>query len=137
MVTEDTMTREQLREIDRQQRIDLALAAGNHKLAEWIRTDMEYDDDSTPEEDAEDARISAERIAEGKFISFEEAERQMDEEFPEDAEFFRRLDEEFSDWEQHVYDIPPDSPKGIEFLRRVTAEFPDALHLFPPYRTYR
>ena len=137
MVTEDTMTREQLREIDRQQRIDLALAAGNYKLAEWIRTEMEYDDDSTPEEDAEDARISAERIAEGKFISFEEAERQMDEEFPEDAEFFRRLDEEFPDWEQHVYDIPPDSPEGIEFLRRVTAEFPDALHLFPPYRTYR
>ena len=40
MVTEGTMAREQLREIDRQQRIDLALAAGNQKLAEWIRTEM-------------------------------------------------------------------------------------------------
>ena len=133
MVTEDTMTREQLREIDRQQRIDLALAAGNHKLAEWIKT-AEYDDEYTLEEIAEEARIAAERVAEGKFVTLEEAERRMDEEFPEDAEFFRRLDEDFPNWEQHVYDIPPDSPEGIEFLRRVTAEFPDALHMFPPYR---
>ena len=136
MVTEDKMTREQLREIDRQQRIEQALAAGDHEFAEWIRTEMEYDDEWTLEEIAEEARIAAERIAEGKFISLEEAERQMDEEFPEDAEFFRRLDEEFPDWEQHVYDIPPDSPEGIAFLRRITAEFPDALHMFPPYRTY-
>ena len=134
MVTEDTMMREQLREIDRQQRIDLALAAGNYKLAEWIRTEMEYDDEWTLDEIAEEARIAAERVAEGKFVTLEEAERRMDEEFPEDAEFFRRLDEDFPNWEQHVYDIPPDSPEGIEFLRRVTAEFPDALHMFPPYR---
>ena len=136
MVTEDTMTREQLREIDRQQRIDLALAAGNHKLAEWIRTEMEYDDDSTPEEDAEDARISAERIAKGKFVTLEEIEQWDAEHDPEHAAFFRRLDEEFPNWEQHVYDIPPDSPEGVEFLRRLKAEFPDALHMFPPYRTY-
>ena len=133
MVTEDAMTREQLREIDRQQRIDLALAAGNHELAEWIRTDMEYDDDSTPEEDAEDARISAERIAEGKFISFEEAERQMDEEFPEDAEFFRRLDAEFPDWETY-YKVGSDTPEGAKFFRRLKAEFPEALHIFPAFR---
>ena len=133
MVAEDQMTREQLREIDRQQRIDRALAAGNHEFAEWIRT-MEYDDDSTPEEDAEDARISAERVAQGKFTTLEEFERQMDEEFPEDAEFFRRLDEEFAGWEQYVYDIPPDSSEGIAFFRRLRAEFPDALHLFPSHR---
>ena len=133
MVAEDQMTREQLREIDRQQRIDRALAAGNHEFAEWIRT-MEYDDDSTPEEDAEDARISAERVARGKFTTLEEFERQMDEEFPEDAEFFRRLDEEFVGWEQYVYDIPPDSPESIAFFRRLRAEFPDALHLFPSHR---
>lgn len=135
MVTEDTMTREQLREIDRQQRIEQALAAGDYESAEWIRTKMEYDDEWTLEEIAEEARIAAERVAEGKFVTLEEAERRMDEEFPEDAEFFRRLDEDFPNWEQHVYDIPPDSPEGIEFLRRVTAEFPDALHMFPPYRT--
>ena len=127
------MTREQLREIDRQQRIDLALAAGNHKLAEWIRTEMEYDDDSTPEEDAEDARISAERIAKGKFISFEEAERQMDEEFPEDAEFFRRLDEEFAGWEKYMHRIPLDSPESITFFDRLKAEFPEALQIFPAF----
>ena len=133
MVTEDKMTREQLREIDRQQRIDLALAAGNHKLAEWIRTEMEYDDDSTPEEDAEDARISAERIAEGKFVSEEEWDRQMDEEFPEDAEFFGRLDEEFPDWELY-YKIGSDTPEGAEFFKRLKAEFPEALHIFPSCR---
>ena len=133
MVTEDTMTRKQLRESDRQQRIDLALAAGNHKLAEWIRTEMEYDDDSTPEEDAEDARISAERIAKGKFVSEEEWDRQMDEEFPEDAEFFGRLDEEFPDWELY-YKIGSDTPEGTEFFKRLKAEFPEALHIFPSCR---
>ena len=134
MVTEDKLTREQLREIDRQQRINLALAAGNQKLAEWIRTEMEYDDDSTPEEDAEDARISAERIAKGKFISEEEWDRQMDEEFPEDAEFFRRLDEEFTGWERYMYRIPLDSPESIAFFDRLSAEFPEALHIFPSCR---
>ena len=134
MVTEDKMTREKLREIDRQQRIDLALAAGNHKLAEWIKT-AEYDDEYTLEEIAEEARIAAERVAEGKFVTLEEIEQWDAEHDPELTEFFRRLDEEFPNWEQHVYDIPPDSPEGIEFLRRVTAEFPDALHMFPPYRT--
>ena len=133
MVTEDKLTREQLREIDRQQRIDLALAAGNQKLAEWIRTEMEYDDNSTPEEDAEDARISAERIAEGRFVSEEEWDHQMDEEFPEDAALFRRLDEEFPDWELH-YKIGSETPQGVEFFKRLKAEFPEALHIFPSCR---
>ena len=134
MVTEDKLTREQLREIDRQQRIKQALAAGDHESAEWIRTEMEYDDDSTPEEDAEDARISAERIAEGKFISEEEWDRQMDDEFPEDAEFFRRLDEEFTGWERYMYRIPLDSPESVAFFDRLRAEFPEALHIFPSCR---
>ena len=129
MVTEDKMTREQLREIDRQQRIDLALAAGNQKLAEWIRTEMEYDDDSTPEEDAEDARISAERIAEGKFVELEELERRMDEQFPEEAKLFHRLDNDYPDWLDYLHAIPPDSAKGIEFLGRLDREFPEAADL--------
>ena len=56
---------------------------------------MEYDDDSTPEEDAEDARISAERVARGKFTTLEEIERRDAEDDPEEAAFFRRLDKEF------------------------------------------
>ena len=94
---------------------------------------MEYDDDSTPEEDVEDARISAERIAEGKFVSEEEWDRQMDEEFPEDAEFFRRLDAEFPDWETY-YKVGSNTPEGAEFFRRLKAEFPEALHIFPSCR---
>ena len=129
MVTEDKLTREQLREIDRQQRIDLALAAGNQKLAEWIRTEMEYDDNSTPEEDAEDARISAERIAEGKFVELEELERRMDKQFPEEAKLFRRLDKDYPDWLDYLHAIPPDSTKGIEFLGRLDREFPEAAEL--------
>ena len=136
MVSEDKMTREQLREIDRQQRIEQALAAGDHEFAEWIRTKMEYDDEWTLEEIAEEARIAAERLANGKFVTLEEIEQWDAENDPELTEFFRRLDEEFPNWEQHVYDIPPDSLEGIAFLRRVIAEFPDALHMFPPYRTY-
>ena len=133
MVTEDTMTREQLREIDRQQHIDLALAAGNHKLAEWIRTEMEYDNDSTPEEDAEDARISAERIAKGKFVTLEEIEQWDAEHDPEHAAFFRRLDEEFAGWERYMYRIPPDSPESIAFFDRLKAKFPEALQIFPAF----
>ena len=129
MVTEDKLTREQLREIDRQQRIEQALAAGDHEFAEWIRTEMEYDDEWTLEEIAEEARIAAERIAEGKFVELEELERRMDEQFPEEAKLFHRLDNDYPDWLDYLHAIPPDSAKGIEFLGRLDREFPEAADL--------
>ena len=129
MVTEDKLTREQLREIDRQQRIEQALAAGDHEFAEWIRTEMEYDDEWTLEEIAEEARIAAERIAEGKFVELEELERRMDEQFPEEAKLFHRLDNDYPDWLDYLHAIPPDSAKGIEFLGRLDREFPEAAEL--------
>ena len=132
MVAEDQMTREQLREIDRQQRIDRALAAGNHEFAEWIRT-MEYDDDSTPEEDAEDARISAERVARGKFTTLEEIEQWDAENDPEEAAFFRRLDKEFPGWEFYLGKAPSHSPESEEFYRRLRVEFHEAVDLFDAF----
>ena len=57
----------------------------------------------------------------------------MDEEFPEDAALFRRLDEEFPDWELH-YKIGSNTPQGVEFFKRLKAEFPEALHIFPSCR---
>ncbi len=133
MVTETPLTRKERQEIDRQQRVERALAAGDHKFAEWIRTEMRYDDDSTPEEDAEDIRISAERLAAGKFITLEELEQQLDERFPEDAAFFRRLDEEFPGWEFYLGKPPSHSAESAEFYRRLRAEFPEALDVFDAF----
>ena len=62
MVAEAELTWVERCEIDRQRHIERALATGNHELAEIYRNAV-YDDDSTSEEDAEDARISTERIA--------------------------------------------------------------------------
>ena len=62
MVAEAELTWVERCEIDRQRHIERARATGNHELAEIYRNAI-YDDDSTPEEDVEDARISAERIA--------------------------------------------------------------------------
>ena len=130
MVTETPLTRKERQEIDRQQRVERALAAGDHEFAEWIRTEMQYDDESTPEEDAEDARISAERLAEGKFITLEEIEQRDAKENPEEAAFFRRLDEEFPGWEFYLGKAPSHSAESAEFYRRLGAEFQEALELF-------
>lgn len=133
MVTETPLTRKERQEIDRQQRVERALAAGDHKFAEWIRTEMRYDDDSTPEEDAEDIRISAERLAAGKFITLEELERRDDKDNPEDAAFFRRLDEEFSGWEFYLGKPPSHSAESAEFYRKLRAEFQEAVELFDAF----
>jgi len=134
VVVEEQLTRDQLRAIDRRQQIEIARGKGDHESAEWIRAKMEYDDEATPEEDAEDLRIVAERTAKGDYISCEEAERQLDDEFPEDAEFFQRLDGEFPDWPHYLRKIPADSPPGAAFFRKLNAEFPEAVELFEAFR---
>ena len=86
MVWGTELTREQRREVNRQKQIERALAAGDLELAEMYRL-AEYDDESTPEEDAEDARISKERAAKGKWIEydFDNFDAEWEAMYPEDA----------------------------------------------------
>ena len=101
MVWGTELTREQRREVNRQKQIERALAAGDLELAEMYRL-AEYDDESTPEEDAEDARISKERAAKGKWIEydFDNFDAEWAAMYPEDARLFKALDEAFPDWKR-------------------------------------
>ena len=127
MVTEERLTREEPRELDRQRRIAQAVADGDPLLAEWLKT-VEYDDEGTPEDDAEDIRIARERIARGSCISLEEVFAQDAELHPEEGELYRRLDAEFPEWPLFLSRIAPDSPEGIEFFARLEREFPEAVN---------
>ena len=129
MVAEEVLTREERREQQRQRMIAQALEVGDIQMAAIIER-ASFDDGSTPEEDAEDARIAAERIARGKFITLEESERMDEEEFPEDVEFFRKLDERFPNGFDHVYKIDPDTPEGAAFFDKLGEDFQDAVNFF-------
>ena len=125
MVSEPELLAAQRRELDRQQRIELALAAGDLEFAAYCRT-MNYDEESTPEEDAEDARISTERIASTNWDEQPDANEAMAEEYPEDARLFRQLDEAFPGWDPYLSMLPEEHAEAVEFLRRVDEQLPEA-----------
>ena len=102
----------------------MALAAGDLELAAYCRT-MKYDEESTPEEDAEDARISAERIAPTDWDEQPDAIEAMDDEYPEDARLFRQLDEAFPGWDPYLSMLPEENAEAVEFLRRVDEQLPE------------
>ena len=131
MVWGTELTREQRREVNRQKQIERALAAGDLELAEMYRL-AEYDDESTPEEDAEDARISKERAANGKWIEydFDNFDAEWEAMYPEDARLFKALDEAFPDWEAHIERLPEEYPEEVEYLRQLDERLPAAAKMF-------
>ena len=93
---------------------------------------MNYDEESTPEEDAEDARISAERIASTNWDEQPDANEAMAEEYPEDARLFRQLDDAFPGWDPYLSMLPEGNPEAVEFLRRVDEQLPEAADFDDP-----
>ena len=130
MVAEAELTWVERCEIDRQRHIERARATGNHELAEIYRSAV-YDDDSTPEEDAEDARISTERIAR----MTDRAEQpdvieELEALYPEDVRLFKQLDEAFPDWDAHIDRLPEEHPEELDYLRRLDELLPEAAAFF-------
>ena len=121
------LTQEAWRGLDRRQRVELALEIGEYEFAEWMRV-VGFDEDLTPEWDAEDARVAAERRANGgASIPAEEVEARLERDFPEDAEFDRRLEAKFPGACELSLTLDPYTPAGREFFFMLHAEFPQDL----------
>ncbi len=95
---------------------------------EWVREEEEWED--TPEEIAEDIRISKERSAAGNTVLLGDWLQELDEQYPEDVEFFRKLDAYFPDGHDWVFELDPASAAGEKFFRKLKADFPDAAAFF-------
>ena len=130
MVAEPELTWAERCEIDRRRHVERALATGHHELAEIYRSAV-YDDDSTPQEDAEDARISSARIA--KMVDRAEQPdliEELQELYPEDVRLFKQLDEAFPGWDAHIDRLPEEHPEELDYLRRLDERLPEAAAFF-------
>ena len=127
MVTDEQaqqLTQEAWRGLDRRQRVELAIKIGEFEFAEWMKV-VGFDEDLTPEWDAEDARVAAERaMNEGVSIPAEEVEARLERDFPEDAEFDRQLEAKFPGAGEMSLTLDPYTPAGREFFFMLHAEFP-------------
>jgi len=126
MVVQKEPIREESRELDRRSKIARALAAGDPELAELYRT-IPYDDETTPEEDAEDARLALE--AEAGTTDWEEPGtflKEWREEEPEFVAMLERVDERFPGWPQIKYRLPEDHPEDLALLLQLDEHEPEA-----------
>ena len=115
------LTQEAWRGLDRRQRVELALEIGEYEFAEWMKV-VGFDEDLTPEWDAEDARVVAERRANGSAsISAEEVEAYREE---EDAAYFRQMEQKFPGAVERL-SLDPYSPEGREFFFLLHTEYPE------------
>ena len=123
MVTDEQaqrLTHEAWRGLDRRQRVELALEIGEFEFAEWMKV-VGFDEDLTPEWDAEDARVAAERRATARIIPAEEVEAYREE---EDAAYFRRMEQRFPGAVERL-SLDPYSPEGRELFFMLHTEYPE------------
>ena len=120
MVAKQQLTQEAWRGLDRSQRVELALEIGEYEFAEWMKV-VGFDEDLTPEWDAEDARVAAERLGTGRLIPAEEVEAYREE---EDAAYFRQMEKKFPGAVERL-SLDPYSPEGREFFFMLHAEYPE------------
>ena len=129
MVTDEQaqrLTHEAWQGLDRRQRVELAIKIGEHEFAEWMKV-VGFDEDLTPEWDAEDARVAAERRATPRIIPAEELEARWEVEDAEEEEWNRALEAKFpgalEEMDHFVFD--PYTPESREFFFMVHKEFPE------------
>ena len=115
------LTHEAWQGLDRRQRVELAIKIGEFEFAEWMKV-VGFDEDLTPEWDAEDARVAAERrVNGGASIPAEEVEAYCEE---EDAAYFRRMEQKFPGSVERL-SLDPYSPEGREFFFMLHTEYPE------------
>ena len=134
MVAEAELTREERRALTRERLVVRALARGDHEMADVYRQ-MEFDDESTPEEDADDARVSAERRARiTDWDTQREFNEELDELYADEDRLLSQLDEAFPHWETHIERLPEKYPEEVEYLRRIEQQLPNAAKILRDYR---
>ena len=126
MVTRQQLTQEAWRGLDRGQRVELALEIGEYEFAEWMKV-VGFDEDLTPEWDAEDARVVAERLAHGKFVSAEEIEARWEVEDAEEEAWVRMVEAKFPGAIEQMdrFDLDPYTPESREFFFMIHEAFPE------------
>ena len=126
MVTKQQLTQEAWRGLDRGQRVELALEIGEYEFAEWMKV-VGFDEDLTPEWDAEDARVAAERLATGRLIPAEEVEARMAEGEEEEEAWVRMVEAKFPGAIEQMdrFDLDPYTPESREFFFMIHEAFPE------------
>ena len=126
MVTKQQLTQEAWRGLDRGQRVELALEIGEYEFAEWMKV-VGFDEDLTPEWDAEDARVVAERLAHGKFVSAEEIEARWEVEDAEEEAWVRMVEAKFPGAIEQMdrFDLDPYTPESRKFFFMIHEAFPE------------
>ena len=137
MVTQKRMSQEQMAAMSyteredwhRERLIAQGIAWGMPKTREWVKEpEAEWED--TPEEIAEDIRVSRERLAELDSVPDIDFLEEIDREYPEIAEFFRKMDERFPNGFEWIDILDPDSVAGEKFFAKLEVEFPEAWNYF-------
>ena len=134
MVTQEELNQEQLMSMTYKQRqswfrekhIAQGIAWGMSDTLEWVKAEEEGEEDS-PEEIADDIRVAKERRGTeipGDWLS------EIDQQFPEDIAFFKRMNERFPDGYQWVRLLDPESEDGCRFFAQLKSDFPQAWDFF-------
>ena len=125
MVSQEQPTLAELREQYRQAGVERALAAGDHKLAEFYRI-AEFDDEVTPEEAAEIERAFEAARNQTEWEEPDAFLKEWREEDPEFVDMLDRLDEQFPDWSKLMFRLPEDHPEDFAVLRALECHEPEA-----------
>ena len=115
-------------EARRAREIELALAAGDHQAAEWLRQ-AEFDNEFSEAE----ARQIVEEIEASKpqkTVTAEESNAEMDALYPEDVVFWNRLYELIPNWDDIHIRSAIGTPEYFAVVEKVAEEFPEASYLF-------
>ena len=110
----------------REHYIEQGVAWGMPATLDWVKHEQQEQDDEFPEGEL-NARVAEEGsnvYLPGDWLT------ELDQRYPEDAQFFRRLNEYFPDGYQWVHIVDPTSGSGEQFFRRLKREFPEARDFF-------
>lgn len=135
--TQQEMTQEQLAAMSyeereawwRKQLIAQGIEWGMPETLEWVKA-LEPEWEDTPEEIADDIRVSKDRLAKSDVLSDVDFLEEIGRENPETAEFFTRMDEYFPKGFEWVNILDPESKQGRLFFRDLKVDFPDAWDFF-------
>lgn len=106
--------------------VEQGIAWGMPATLDWVRDAEEEQDDELPNDTlhAQVAEVGPRVYLAGDWLA------ELDQEYPADAQFFRRLNEYFPDGYQWVRVVDPASSSGEQFFSNLKKEFPEAWDFF-------
>ena len=93
---------------------------------DWVKDAQDEQPDELPDQ-ASNSQVADERsntYLAGDWLT------EIDQRYPEDERFFRKLNEYFPKGYQWIHIVDPASTSGSQFFRRLKNEFPEAWEFF-------